>query len=149
MQWSSGESSRGRRGPRRGDRHGLNPQLELLHHKVVTDLQEGGARSLTGDPRTEVSVAVVEPAEDVEDQDTVLHELAKFAKRVRHALHLAAEERSPWTKVLKLAFRRRARASAFPRNWPSSARMWSVAEEVVEVHEDRPHDPRKDDVVES
>ena len=84
---SSCESSRGSR----GDRYDLDSLLELLHDKVVTDLQEGGEGSLTSDPRLEVSVAIVEPAEDVEDQDTVLHGPAKVVERVRHAHHLVAE----------------------------------------------------------
>ena len=64
---------------------------ELLHDKVVIDLQEGGERPLAGDPRPEVSVAVAEPAEDVEDDDAILHGPAEIAERVRHALHSAAE----------------------------------------------------------
>jgi len=55
------------------------------------DLQEGGEGSLTSDPHPEVSVAIAEPAKDVEDQDTVLHGPAKVAERVCHPLHLAAE----------------------------------------------------------
>ena len=155
--WSSGESSRGSRGSQRGDRHSLNPLLELLHDKVITDLQEGGERALTGDPRMEVSVAVVEPTEDVEDQDTVLHGPAKVAKRVCHALHLTAEvadgevaldegpeahietQNSGLGVAQKLALERQ----------PGRTRMWSVAKEAVEVHGDRPHNPRKDDAVES
>jgi len=46
---------------------------------------------LPGDPRPEVGVAVTEPPENVEDQNTVLQGPAKVAERVRHALHLAAE----------------------------------------------------------
>ena len=38
-----------------------------------------------------MSVAIAEPTEDVEDQDTVLHEPAKVAEGVHHALHLATE----------------------------------------------------------
>jgi len=38
-----------------------------------------------------VSVAIAEPAEDVEDQDTVLHGPAQITEGVRHALHLTAE----------------------------------------------------------
>ena len=88
---SSGESSRGGRGPWRGGRCDRNSLLELLHDEVVSDLQEGGEGPLTGAPRLEVNVAIAEPAEDVEDQDTVLHGPAKVAERARHALHLAAE----------------------------------------------------------
>jgi len=64
---------------------------ELLHDKVVTDLQEGGEGPLPGDPHPVVGVAIAEPAEDVEDQDTILHGSAKVTERVRHALHLVAE----------------------------------------------------------
>jgi hypothetical protein len=38
-----------------------------------------------------VGVAVTEPAEDVEDQETVLHGPAKVTEGVHHALHPAAE----------------------------------------------------------
>jgi hypothetical protein len=62
--------------------------------------------------------------------------------------------RSPWTKVRKAASRRRARASALPRNWLSMASQNSpsvrkVPEEAVEVDEDRPHDPGEHDAVEA
>ena len=81
-------SSRGRRGPRGRGGPRLEALSKLLHDKVVTDLQEGGEGPLPGDPRPKVGVAVTEPAENVEDQDTVLHGLAE---RIRHALHLVAE----------------------------------------------------------
>jgi len=63
-------------------------------------------------------------------------------------------ERSPWTKVRKLASSRRARASALPRNWPSGASpgpasAWSVADEVVEVQRDHPQNPGENDAVEA
>jgi hypothetical protein len=38
-----------------------------------------------------VGVAVTEPAEDVEDQDAILHGPAEVAKRVCHALHPTIE----------------------------------------------------------
>jgi len=93
-----------------------------------------------------VSVAVTEPAKDVEDQDTVLHGPAKVAERVRHSLPLAAEladgevalderpearikTQSPGLGVAqKLALERQL--------GPTSVR--SVADEVVEVQGDRP-----------
>ena len=152
---SSGESGRGGRGPQRGDRDDLNSLLELLLDKVVTDLQEGGEGLLTSDPRPEVSIAVTNPTEDIEDQDTVLHGLAKVAERVCHALHLAAEladgevslderpearieAQSPGLGVAqKLALERQA--------GPASVR--SVANEVVEVQGDRTQNPGEDDAV--
>jgi len=129
---------------------GGGPRLEALsklhHDKVVTDLQEGGEGPLPGDPRLEVGVAVTEPAESVEDQDTVLHGPAEVAERVHRALHLAAEladgevaldkgtearvePQSPGFDVAQeLALERQP--------GPASAR--SVADEVVEVQGDRP-----------
>jgi hypothetical protein len=69
----------------------LDALSKLLHDKIITDLQEGGEGPLAGNPRPEVGVAVTESAEDVEDQDAVLHGPAKVAEGVRHCLHLAAE----------------------------------------------------------
>ena len=123
---SGNESSRGGRGPQGRGAPRLYALSKLLHDKVVTDLEEGGKGPLSGDPRPEVGVAVTEPAENVEDQDTVLHGPAEVAERVCHAFHMrqnSLTERSPWTKVRKLASSRSARASALPRNWPSSARQ--------------------------
>jgi hypothetical protein len=52
----------------------------LLQNKVITDLQEGGEGPLPVYPRPEVGAAVTEPAENVEDQDTVLHGPGEVAK---------------------------------------------------------------------
>jgi len=58
----------------------LEALSKLLHDKVVTNLQEVGERLLPGDPHLEMSVAVTEPAEDVEDQETVLHRPVKVVE---------------------------------------------------------------------
>ena len=123
--------------------------------KVVKDLQEGGKGPLPGDPRPEVGIAVNEPAEDVEDQDAVLHGPAKVAKRVCHALHPAAElanrevtldegaearieTQSPGFDIAqKLALERKLGSTGVRR----------VADEVVEVQGDRPEYPGEHDVV--
>jgi len=103
-----------------------------------------------------VSVAIAEPAEDVEDQNTVLHGPTKVAERVCHALHLAAEladgeialderpearieTQSPGLGFAQLALERQ----------PGPTSVRSVADEVVEVQGDRPHDPGEDDAVEA
>jgi hypothetical protein len=102
-----------------------------------------------------VGVAVTEPAEDVEDEDAVLHGPTKVTKGVSHGLHLAAEladrevtldeglevrikPQSPGLGVAqKLALERQ----------PGLASIRRVADEVVEVEGDRPDDPREDDAV--
>ena len=126
-----------------------------LHDEVVTDLQEGGEGLLTGDPRPEVIVAIVEPAEDVEDQDMFLHRPAKVAERVCHALHLEAElvdgevalDERPEARIetqspgLGVAQKLALECQLGP------ASVQSVADEVVEVQGDRPQDLGEDDVV--
>ena len=135
----------------------MNSLLELLHDEVITDLQEGRERPLTVDPRPEVSVASAEPAEDIEDQDTVLHGPAKIVEGVRHALHLAAEladgevalderpEARIKTQSPSLCVAQKLALECQPG--PTSGQ--SVADEVVEVQGDRPQDPREDDAVEA
>ena len=130
---------------------------KLLHDKVVMDLQEGGEGPLSGDPRPEIGVAVTEPAENVEDQDTVLHGPAEVAKRVRHALHLAVELADG-----EVALDEGVEARVEPQSpgfsvaqelalecQPSPASARSVADEVVEVQGDRPQNPGEDDAIEA
>jgi hypothetical protein len=76
----SRQRSRGRRGPRAGDRCSLSTQSDLLQGKVVVDLVEGGEGALAHDQRPEVGVAIAEAAEDVEDEGTILHGTTKIAK---------------------------------------------------------------------
>ena len=102
-----------------------------------------------------MSVAVAEPTKDVEDQDAVLHGLAKVAEGVRHCLHLAAElsnnkvtlhegveariePQSPGLGVVqKLTFECQL----------GLARVDGVADEVVKVEGDRLEDPGKYEAV--
>jgi hypothetical protein len=71
---------RGGRGPRAGDRCNLSTQSDLLQGEVVADLEEGREGALAHDQRPEVGVAIAEAAEDVEDEDAVLHGAAQIAK---------------------------------------------------------------------
>jgi hypothetical protein len=104
-----------------------------------------------------VGVAIAEAAEDVEDEDAVLHGAAQIAKWVRHGLHLAAvladaevsldegaegcvETESPGLGV--------AQELALDGK-PSSPSVRKVPEEAVEVDGDRPHDPGEYDAVEA
>jgi len=112
---------------------------------------------LAGDPLPEVSVAVAEPAEDVEDEDAILHGPVEIAERVRHTLHPAAEladrevplDEGPEAHVetqgpglgvaWKLPLERK----------PGSASVRGGAHGVVEVGGDRPENPAEDDAVEA
>jgi hypothetical protein len=62
-EWRQWQSRRARTPARRWTQAG--GLSELLHDKVITDLQEGGKGPLLGDPRPELGVAVTEPMEDV------------------------------------------------------------------------------------
>jgi hypothetical protein len=55
------------------------------------DLQEGGEGPLMGDPCPEVGVVVAEPAEDIKDEDAILHGPAQVAEGICNGLHLPAE----------------------------------------------------------
>jgi hypothetical protein len=104
-----------------------------------------------------VGVAVTEPAEDVEDQDAVLHRPAEVAKGVGHALHPAAElanrevtldkgaETRIETQIPGLGIAQELSLKGKP--CPMSVRR--VADEVVEVQGDRSEDPGEDDAVET
>ena len=98
---------------------------------------------LTSDPRPEVSVAIAEPAKDVEDQDTVLHGPAKVADgevTLDERPEARIETQNPGVGIAqKLALERQP--------GPASAR--SVADEVVEVQGDRPQNPGEDDAIEA
>jgi hypothetical protein len=74
----SHQRSRGRRGPRAGDRCSLSTQSDL-QSKVVADLEKGGEGALAHDQRSEVGVPIAEAVEDVEDEGAVLHEAAQIA----------------------------------------------------------------------
>ena len=102
-----------------------------------------------------MSVAVTEPVEDIEDQETVLHGLAEVTEGVRHAFHLAAEVTNG-----EVALDEGTEARIETQIWgfgivqklalecklgPASG----VANEVVEVEGDRPEDPGEDDAVET
>jgi hypothetical protein len=122
---------------------------------VVTDLHEGGERPLPGDPRPKVGVAVAEPAEDVEDQDTVLHWPAEVAEGVCHALHPVAEIANREVTLdegVKARIETQspgfgiAQELALERK-PGPASVRRVVDEVVEVQGDRPEDPGEDDAV--
>jgi hypothetical protein len=102
-----------------------------------------------------VGVAVAEPAENIEDQDAVLHGPAQVTEGVCHGLHLPAElanseitlDEGPEARIEpqspslgiaeKLALERQ----------PGLTSIRRVADEVVEVDGDRPDDPREDDAV--
>jgi hypothetical protein len=104
-----------------------------------------------------VGVAVTEPAEDVENEDAVLHGPAEVTEGVRHALHPAAvvadaevaldegaearvETQSPGLGIAqKLALERQ----------PGLASVRRVADDVVKVEGDRPDDPGEDNAVEA
>jgi len=102
-----------------------------------------------------VGVAVTEPAEDIEDQDAVLHGPAKVAEGVRHALHAPAEVANGEVTLDEGAEARIetqgpgfgiAQKLALERK-PGPASVSRVADEVVEVQGDRPDDPGEDDAV--
>jgi hypothetical protein len=95
--------------------------------------------------------------ENVEDQDTVLHGLAEVAKRVRHALHLAAELADG-----EVALDEGAEARVEPQSLgfgvaheltlecqPGPASAQSVADVVMEVQGNRPQNLGEDDAVEA
>jgi len=103
--------------------------------KVVKDLQEGGKGPLPGDPRLEVGIAVNEPAEDVEDQDAVLHGPAKVAKGVRHALHLAAEIANREVTLDKGAEARIETRQARRASGELRTRSWRSREIVLSIQE--------------
>jgi hypothetical protein len=102
-----------------------------------------------------VGVAVTESAEDVEDEDAILHEPAQVAEGVSHGLHLPAEladgqvpldkgvearveAQSPSLGIAqKLALKRQLGLASIRR----------VANEVMEVEGDRPNDLGEDDAV--
>jgi hypothetical protein len=98
---------------------------------------------------------VIEPAEDVEDQDVVLHGLAKVAEGVRHCLHLAAELSNNKVTLHEGAETRiEPQSSGFGitqklalERQPGLASVSSVADEVVEVEGDHPDDPGEHDAV--
>ena len=66
--------------PRAEDRCNLSTQSDLLQGEVVADLEEGREGALAHDQRPEVGVAIAEAADDVEDEDAVLHGAAQIAK---------------------------------------------------------------------
>jgi hypothetical protein len=102
-----------------------------------------------------VGIAVTESAEDVEDEDAILHGPAQVAEGVGHGLHLPAEladgkvpldedaearvePQSPGLGIAqKLALKRQ----------PGLASVRRVADEVMEVEGDRPDDLGEDDAV--
>jgi hypothetical protein len=99
-----------------------------------------------GDPCPEVSVAVTEPAEDVEDQDAILHRPAEVTKGVSHALHPTTELTNGEVTLDKGAKARVETQSPglgvaqelTLKGKPCLASVRGVADEVVEVQGDRP-----------
>jgi hypothetical protein len=104
-----------------------------------------------------VGVAVAEPAEDVEDEDAILHGPAQVAERVRHGLHLPAElangeiplDEGPEARVeaesTGLSIAQKLTLECQPR----LASRSGGANEVVEVDRDRAEDPGKHDAVQT
>jgi hypothetical protein len=105
-----GRSPGQRRGPRRcltvgrsvvegrGWSGCLNHHGELLKEKLVSHGMEGAKGRSPLDESLQVAVAGAEATQKVQHQGTVDDRLAEVAKRVRHALQLAAvlpTERSP------------------------------------------------------
>jgi hypothetical protein len=103
-----------------------------------------------------MGVTVTEPAEDVEDQDAILHGPAEVSKGVHHALHPTTElangevtldesaEAGVETQSLGLSIAQELSLKGKPR----LTRVRRVADEVVEVQGDRFQDPGEDDAVE-
>jgi hypothetical protein len=104
-----------------------------------------------------VGVAIAEAAEDVEDEDTVLHGAAQITKWVCHGLHLAAV-RTDTEVPLDEGAEGRVEAESTGLGvaqelaldgQPNSPSVRKVPEEAVEVDGDRPHDPGEHDTVEA
>jgi hypothetical protein len=102
-----------------------------------------------------VGVAVAEPAEDIEDEDAILHGPAKITEGVCHGLHLAAElansevtlDEGPETRIEPKSPGLGIAQKLALEGQPGLASIRRVADEVVEVEGDRPDDPREDDAV--
>ena len=78
-------------------RHG-----EFLKDEVLTGFQERGEGLGSAKKRADVGEALVEAADDVEDEGAVGDDLTEGREIIGHLLQLAAVsvmERSPWTKL--------------------------------------------------
>jgi hypothetical protein len=102
-----------------------------------------------------VGVAVIEPVEDVEDQNAVLHGPAKVTEGVRHCLHLVAELSNSKVTLHEGAETRIepqspglgiAQKLALERQ-PCLASVSRVADEVMEVEGDHLDDPGEHDAI--
>ena len=104
-----------------------------------------------------MSIAVTEPAEDVGDQDAVVHGPAKVAEGVCHALHPATEVANGEI-VLEEGTEARIEMQSpgfgiaqklSLEHKPGPPSVSRVTDEVVEVEGDHPENPGEHDAVET
>jgi hypothetical protein len=104
-----------------------------------------------------VGIAVAESAEDVEDEDAILHGPAQVAEGVGHGLHLPAElanGKVPLDEGAEARVESQSSGLSIAQKLalecqPGLTSGGGVADEVVEVDGDRAEDPGKHDAVQT